>query len=94
MADSWTAIFKVCATANDLPIGSGPAARAKGAIKLLGIKQDENTPAVLPSEESLKARSYPIINPNRLYWDGQSQDERIKKFVDFCEGKGLQNSHK
>ena len=94
MADSWTAIVKVCATANDLPIGIAPALAAKGAIKVLGIKQDENTPAVVPSPETLKAKSYPIINPIRLYWDGQSQDDRIKKFVDFCASKGLQTNQR
>ena len=93
IADSWTSIVKVCASANDLPVGIGPLLAAKGEVKILGIKQDENTPAVFPTEETLKARSYPIINPISLYWDGQSQDDRIKKFVDFCAGKGLQNGH-
>jgi phosphate transport system substrate-binding protein len=64
----------------------------KGAIKVLAIKQDESTPAVVPSAETLKERSYPIINSIRLYWDSQSQDDRIKKFVDFCAGKGLQSN--
>ena len=92
MADSWTAIVKVCTTANDLPIGIAPALAEKGAIKVLAIKQDENTPAVVPSAETLKERSYPIINSIRLYWDSQSQDDRIKKFVDFCASKGLQSN--
>jgi phosphate transport system substrate-binding protein len=91
MADSWTAIVKVCTTASDLPIGIGPALGDKGAIKVLSIKQDENTPAVVPSTETLKEKSYPIINPIRLYWNGQTQDDRIKKFVDFCASKGLQS---
>ncbi|MGO9566418.1 MAG: substrate-binding domain-containing protein [Desulfomonilaceae bacterium] len=93
VADSWTSIVKVCATANDLPIGIGPALGAKGGIKVLGIKQDENAAAVVPSTETLKEKSYPIINPIRFYWDSQSQDERIKKFVDFCASKGLQSKH-
>ena len=58
---------------------------------MLSIKQDENTPAVVPSTETLKEKSYPIINPIRLYWNGQTQDDRIKKFVDFCASKGLQS---
>jgi phosphate transport system substrate-binding protein len=94
MADSWTAIVKVCATGNDLPIGIAPAMAAKGAIKILAIKQDENTPAVVPTPQTLKEKAYPIINPNRLYWDSQSQDNRIKKFVDFCVTKGLQTNHR
>jgi phosphate transport system substrate-binding protein len=94
MADSWTAIVKVCTTANDLPIGIAPALAEKGAIKVLAIKQDENAAPVLPSPETLKEKSYPIINAIRLYWDGQSKDDRIKKFVDFCASKGLQSNQR
>jgi phosphate transport system substrate-binding protein len=94
MADSWTSIVKVCTTANDLPIGIGPALGAKGEIKVLSIKQDENTPAVVPSTKTLKEKSYPIINPIHLYWDGQSQDDRIKRFIDFCTSKGLQSNQR
>jgi phosphate transport system substrate-binding protein len=94
IADSWTAIVRVCTTANDLPIGIGPALGAKGAIKVLSVKLDENAPAVVPSPETLKEKSYPIINPIRLYWDSQSQDDRIKKFVDFCASKGLQSNQR
>jgi phosphate transport system substrate-binding protein len=94
MTDSWTSIIKVCATANDLPIGIAPAMAAKGAIKVLAIKQDENSPAVVPTPQTLKEKAYPIINPNRLYWDSQSQDNRIKKFVDFCVNKGLQSKQR
>jgi phosphate transport system substrate-binding protein len=90
VADSWTSIVKVCTTANDFPIGIGPALGAKDGIKVLAIKLDESTPAVMPSEETLKGRTYPIINSIRFYWNGQAQDERIKKFVDFCASKGLQ----
>jgi phosphate transport system substrate-binding protein len=94
MTDSWSAIVKVCATANDLPIGIGPAAGAKAGVKVLAVKKDENSPSIMPTADTLKDRSYPIINSISLYWDGQSQDNRIKKFVDFCAGKGLQNNHR
>jgi phosphate transport system substrate-binding protein len=94
MADSWGAIAKVCATANDLPIGIGPVAGAKQGIKVLAVKKDENSPSVMPTADSLKDRSYPIINSIRLYWDSQSRDDRIKKFVDYCAGKGLQKDHR
>jgi hypothetical protein len=91
IAESWTSIVKVCAVANDLPIGIGPALIAKGGIKVLGVKVDDNSPAVKPSEENLKDRSYPIINPIHFYWESQSQDDLMAKFVDFCASKGLQN---
>jgi phosphate transport system substrate-binding protein len=94
MTDSWSAIVKVCATANDLPIGICPMAGAKGGVKVVAIKKDDNSPSIMPTAEAMKDRSYPIINSIRLYWDSQSRDDRIKKFVDFCAGKGLQNNHR
>ncbi len=60
-AESWNSIVQVCSAANDLPIGIGPALIAKSQIKLLGIKSDENSPAVKPSADALKDGSYPII---------------------------------
>jgi phosphate transport system substrate-binding protein len=92
MADNWASIVKVCTSASDLPIGIGPALGTKAGVKVLGIKQDASAPAVVPSEQTLLDRSYPIINPIRLYWDGGSQDDRIMKFVDFCASKGIQGN--
>ena len=88
--DNWRSIVKVCGGATDLPIGIVPMRTPKGGAKILGIKRDENSPAVIPSEETLKVRSYPIINSIRLFWDGHTEDDRIRKFVDFCESEGLQ----
>jgi len=90
IAENWTSIVKVCTVANDLPIGIGPALIARGGIKVLGVRMDDHSPGIKPSEDALKDRSYPIINPIRVYWDSQSQDARIAKFVDFCASKGLQ----
>lgn len=93
--ESWTAIMKVCSVAKDLPIGMGPRlAVEKSAVKVIGVKEDDNSPAILPTEETLKNKTYPIIVPIRLYWDSDTQDDRIVKFVDFCALKGLAGNNK
>jgi phosphate transport system substrate-binding protein len=50
IAENWTSIVKVCSVANDLPIGIGPALIAKGGIKVLGVKLDDHSPGIKPSE--------------------------------------------
>ena len=93
-AENWQSIVHVCTVADDLPIGIGPALKAKGSIKVLGVKLDDNSPPVKPSEDTLKDKSYPIINPIRMYWDSKSEDDRIKRFVEYCAKEGLGDSVK
>lgn len=88
--ESWGTIMKICSTAKDIPIGIGPAIIVKGDVKMLGVKQDDNFAGVKPSDETVKNRSYPIVNPIRVYWDSRTEDERAKKFIDYCAEKGLQ----
>lgn len=87
--EDWVTVVHVCGTATDLPIGMAPAFIAKNNIKVLAVKQDEAHQGRLPSEGSLKDRSYPLANPIQVYWDKRSEDDRIRKFVEFCAGKGL-----
>ena len=62
----------------------------KPGAKVMAVKKDEKIPGIVPSRETLKLRSYPIISAIRLYWNGHTEDGRIRKFVDFCEIRGLQ----
>ncbi len=93
-AESWTSIVQVCSAAADLPIGIGPALIAKPQIKLIGIKVDQNSPAIKPSEDALRDGLYPIINPIRMYWGSKSEDNRVKSFVEYCAREGLGSSAK
>jgi ABC-type phosphate transport system substrate-binding protein len=79
----------VCSTASDLPIGIAPAFVAKGDLRVIAVKSDDASPAVLPTDENLRARKYPIILPFTMYWDTRTQDEKLVKFVDFCASKGV-----
>ena len=89
MAESWSTIQKVCAAASDLPIGITPANGVDSGIKVLAVKKDETSPGIKPSPETLKNRTYPIILSFRFYWDSQSQDDRLKRFVEYCAQQGL-----
>jgi phosphate transport system substrate-binding protein len=84
--ETWGAILKVCSTAKDLPVGIGPRIQAeRSGVKIIRIKQDDQSPAVLPSDETMKNKTYPISVPIRLYWNAKVQDDRITKFVEYCE---------
>ena len=64
MADSWGTIIKVCASANDLPVGIAPIIPALAAaekIRVLAVKEDAHSSPVKPSDETLKNKSYPIF---------------------------------
>ncbi|MEW6348677.1 MAG: substrate-binding domain-containing protein [Thermodesulfobacteriota bacterium] len=51
-------------------------------VKLLPIKQDDATPGVIPSRQSVAGDSYPIKRPFFLYVD-EAASADVKEFVDF-----------
>jgi len=56
-------------------------------VKLLAIRQSEDTPAILPSEETVENQTYPVILPLFFYWDGKSAGKPVMDFITFCEEK-------
>jgi phosphate transport system substrate-binding protein len=88
MTDNWGTIVKIVSEGQDIAIGGVPFMQARTGAKVLGVKKDDTSPAVLPSEASSKDESYPLILPFSLYWDKNSKDERIKPFVEYCQAKG------
>lgn len=89
-AETFSSIRKACGAATDLPVGIIPAWNlGNGTIKVMGVKEDAYTPGVVPSEDTLKNKSYPIILAFRFYWDGRNQNETLRKFVEYCASKGL-----
>jgi phosphate transport system substrate-binding protein len=88
-ADSWSAIMKICAAADDLPIGMGPVFIVRGEVKIIAIKKDQASVGIKPTVETLKDKSYPIIDPIFMYWDKRTENQDIQRFIDFCADKGL-----
>ena len=56
-------------------------------VRLLAIKQSEDTPAILPSKETVENQTYPVILPLFFYWDGKSAGKPVMDFITFCEEK-------
>ena len=56
-------------------------------VKIIAIKKDEQSTAAVPSADSMKSGSYPLIMPLYLYWDSASPSPLVKQFVDFCKSK-------
>jgi len=63
-------------------IGYGGAAYAKG-VKEVAIQSDAKSPAVLPSEATVRDGSYPIARDLYFYTRKQPAGD-VKKFVDFA----------
>ncbi len=70
-----------------VPLASALEAQDQRIIKILAIKKDEGSPAILPSHETVASRSYPLVRPLFLYYDGNSAVKQIKQFVEFCAEK-------
>jgi phosphate transport system substrate-binding protein len=56
-------------------------------VRIVAIKKDQQSTAVVLSADSMKGGSYPLIMPLYLYWDAASSGALVKQFVDFCKSK-------
>ncbi|MGO9567078.1 MAG: substrate-binding domain-containing protein [Desulfomonilaceae bacterium] len=56
-------------------------------VKVIAIKKDGQSPAILPSRETCNNGTYPICRPYFLYIDQKSADKLVKDFFDFCVAK-------
>lgn len=64
-------------------VGLGYALAAKNKVKIISVKADANSPAVMPSEETVINGRYPIARPLYLYV-GTKAAKNVSAFVDFC----------
>ena len=66
-------------------VGLGYALKAAGKVKLLGVKSDDQAPAVMPSQETVATGRYSIARPLHFYTAGEPKGS-VKDFIDFCLG--------
>ena len=64
-------------------VGLGYALAAKDKVKIVSVKVDANSPAVMPSDETVISGKYPIARPLYLYTSTKAPADVIS-FVDFC----------
>jgi len=64
-------------------VGLGYAAAAGEKVKIVAVKGSKDSPAVIPSDGTVKSGQYPIARLLYLYTSGQPEGT-VKDFVDFC----------
>ena len=64
-------------------VGLGYALAAKGKVKIVAVKADDNSTAVSPSEQTVKSGQYSIARSLYLYINGEATGT-VKSFVEFC----------
>lgn len=58
-------------------------------VKPIGVAKNEASDAVLPSEATVTDRTYLLIRPLFLYFDGKAKDPMIGEFVNHCFVYGM-----
>jgi len=72
-------------------VGLGYAHEAGDKVKMVGVKESTDAPAVMPSTDSVLSGAYPISRPLLLVV-GQEPAGAVKEFIDFClspEGQSI-----
>ena len=64
-------------------VGLGYVLAANDKVKTIAVKADDNSPAVMPSDDTIKSGQYAIARPLFLYLNGEPQGT-VKQFIDFC----------
>jgi len=64
-------------------VGLGYALAAGDKVKILAVKADANSLAVMPSDQTVINGSYPVARPLYLYV-GNKASQNAAAFVDFC----------
>jgi phosphate transport system substrate-binding protein len=64
-------------------VGLGYAEEANGKVKILRVKKDAASPAITPSEETVKSGAYPVARALYIYANG-TPSGAAKDFLDCC----------
>jgi phosphate transport system substrate-binding protein len=64
-------------------VGLGYAIAAGNKVKILAVKADANSPAIMPSDQTVIDGSYPVARPLYLYVSSKAS-QNAAAFVDFC----------
>jgi phosphate transport system substrate-binding protein len=64
-------------------VGLGYAMEAGSKVQMLSVKAASNSPAIVPSEETVSSGDYSIARPLHLYTTGAPQN-LVKNFIDYC----------
>jgi phosphate transport system substrate-binding protein len=56
-------------------------------VKVIAIKDNEHSPAVLPTSETVNNGTYPVTRPYLLYMDSKSPSKLAREFFDYAAAK-------
>lgn len=72
-------------------VGYVRANRVEGAnVKVIALKRDAGSPAVQPTQENVRNRSYPLTVTLDAHWNASSDKVPIiRAFIDLCRQKDL-----
>ncbi len=83
MPASSSVVQTVSADVNSIGyVGLAYALEAGDKVKILNVKNDDNSPAIAPSQSTVKDGSYSVARPLHFYTKGDPQG-LIKSFLDF-----------
>lgn len=71
------------------PLSKAVKDEAAQKVKILPIKADKESPAVVPSGKTISDKSYPLIMPLYLCYVRKSGATPSEEFVDYCAAKSL-----
>jgi phosphate transport system substrate-binding protein len=85
------AVAQVCSSPIDYAIGIVGSdldlARFSGKIKVLALKKDDASAALLPTKANLEANIYPLSVPIAFIWNANSTNQKAKSLVKHIETK-------
>lgn len=87
------AVWKRKGSIADARYSEAMRGRIKGLVKVISIKEDKESPAIMPSVDTLRTRSYPMAAPMYMYFDAKSKTNGLNDFVQFCARRGLSDHY-
>lgn len=82
MTSTAALVQEISTNANAIGYG-GEAYGKQGNIKMMHVRKDATSPAIYPTEETVRSGSYPIARPLFLYTNGQAGG-LLGNFINYC----------
>jgi phosphate transport system substrate-binding protein len=87
--DVTRAVYRAEESIADARFTEAVRAQKKGLIKILAIKEKDDSLPVIPNEQTVRNRSYALAGPLVLYFDPERPAELRKPFAEFCVNTGF-----
>jgi len=82
-------IWKHTGSIADARFVEGVRGRIKGMVKIVAVKEDIDSPGILPSAETMQSQAYPLSAPLLVYYNSTSAVPGLRDFAEDCSRRGL-----